>query len=1075
MKTVKALLAVLLFSLPLQAQTNVDRLVQALESLTSGSLGDWKVSPDLKSAPALRGDPTTSPFDDSSWETLRAGRRLAVDSCWLRKEIILPDRILGHLVAGEVKLTLRITGSGSLWINGESKGSVSDSEQWTLTRDAQPGRRFLIVIKATNADGYVRIAKADLELMAASSLRQMVRDLILSLRVGQKLLSSDTYQTNARLKVDPGADKSNIDRAEKTRLNALLQEVVTRVDTDALRDGPPEKFIASLGVIRPLLKPVGDFAKRFTLYFNSNAHIDAAWLWREKETVEICRNTFSSVLNIMNEHKEFTYTQSAAAYYVWMQEQYPDLFKRILDRIKEGRWEAVGGMWVEPDCHLPSGESWMHHLLYGQRYFQKNLGARATIGWIPDSFGYNWNMPQFYLNAGLDAFVTQKIGWSEVNVFPHRVFWWEAPNGVRLLTYFPFDYVNLVENPFQFVDWLRQFEANTGFTKMLVLFGVGDHGGGPSLAMLREIDRLKTLDIYPTIEYGTTRQYIQWLRSQDLSTLPVWRDELYLEYHQGTYTTQAKMKMLNRENEALLSQAEKFSTLSTMYGRKYNNSGLEDAWSKVLFNQFHDILPGSGIREVYLDATEKHQEAKAIGNFELRQSLAVLARQIDTAKIKGTPVVVFNPLGWERTDLARLALPEGDLADYAVFNRKGEAVPSQVIRQGTLNRDIIFIAERVPSLGYDVYELRKQKRATMMANLRVTQTGIENEFFRVGIDASRGWLNSVVDKRNGKVILSGEGNRLQLLEDRPRDWDAWNIGLTGVEYPSTFKRIEVVESGPVRAVLRVHRDFLKPGVKRSSPTEGFPSSFFTQDIILYSRLDRIDFKTDVDWWEDHTMLKVAFPVLTTSATATHEIPYGTIERSTEIGTSVEKAKSEVPAARWADLSGNGYGVSLLNNSKYGNDIKGNVMRLSLLRSPRWPDPTADRGKHSIEYALYPHAGGWREANTVQKGYEFNEPLIALTTDAHRGTLPQTHSFVQLTPATLVLTVVKKAEDSEAWIVQWYDAVGADTKAVVKLPRAPKRVVISNFLEDDGATLPHRNNEVTVETKKNSVVTIKVSF
>jgi alpha-mannosidase len=834
-----------------------------------------------------------------------------------------------------------------------------------------------------------------------------------------------------------------------------------------------EQFNASLNKARNELKVVSEFAKRFTLYFTSNAHIDAAWLWRDLETKEVCKNTFSSVFNMMNVRPDFTYTQSQAAMYDWMEKLYPDVFNNIKKRVNDGRWEIVGGMWVEPDCNLPSGESWARQLLYAQRYFKQKFGVVAKLGWNPDSFGYTWNMPQFYLNAGLDAFITQKIGWNETTVFPHRVFWWEAPDGSRLLTYFPFDYVNTVDNPFQLVDWLKQFETNSGFAKMMVLFGIGDHGGGPSLDMLERIDRLKNLDIYPTIEFGTAGNYIGWLRTQNLTTIPVWNDELYLEYHQGTYTTQAKIKEWNRKSEVLLTNAEKFSSLATLHDATYNSADFEEAWRNVLFNQFHDILPGSGIGEIYIDAKEKYKAAEAIGTFELKKSLTTLASQINTSSIKkGMPVIVFNPLSWERSDIVTLQLPEGDENDYAVYDMNGKELPSQIIQKEKYKRVILFRAERIPSLGYSLFELRQQERQPVSY---FDINTIENEFFQVAIDPTTGWLKSIVDKQNGKELLSGAGNRLQILEDKPNAWDAWNIGLTGVEFPSKLRKIELIEQGPVRTVVRVTRDYLKPGTKKDFPTEDFPSTFFTQDIILYSGIDRIDFKMDIDWWEEKTMLKVAFPLTVRDTVATYEIPYGTIQRTTQWRNIWDSAKVEVPASRWADLSDDSYGVSLLNKSKYGYDVKGNTIRLSLLRSPKWPDPNADRGKHSIEYSLFPHTGKVMQSQTVQRGYEYNEPLIAMLTTSHKGKLPATHSFVQIEPSNLVLTSIKKAEDTDAWVMQWYDAKGEGCEAVLTLPSQPKNVLKTNFMEEDGIEIPFVKNVVKMRTERNSVMTIKVFF
>lgn len=1081
MKTRKLFFAFLLVPVLLFGQTNVDKLSRSLESLSTASYDDWRVSPDLKTSPVFKGDPIRPDFDDLHWDTLRIDQSLFVDSCWLRKEIVLPDRILGQPVTGRIKFLVTVDDYGFLWINGESRGRFDWDGEFVLTENGKPGDKFLMAIKAVNTGGPLRLLRARIQMEnetdATQRLRQKIQDFTLSLRVGQKLLSLDTYQTNSTRKEDPGIDKSAMDKEEKKRLNNTLQGLAGQVDTEALRRGDTQEFLNSMETVRAQLKPVDAFAKRFTIVFTANAHIDAAWLWREKETVEVCRNTFSSVLKMMDARADFTYTQSSAAYYDWMERLYPDIFSRIRQRVKEGRWEVAGGMWVEPDCNLPSGESWMHHLLYAKRYFRNHLGANVIFGWNPDSFGYHWNMPQFYRNAGIDAFITQKIGWNETNVFPYRVFWWESPDGSRILCYFPFDYVNNVAQPYQLVDWLRQFEANTGFTRFMILFGVGDHGGGPSDEMLDRIEHFKSLDIYPRIEYGTASAYLNWLKKQDPSKIPTWKDELYLEYHQGTYTTQAKMKEFNRRNETLLSNAEKFSALASLFGGNVHKQDMEEAWRNLMFNQFHDILPGSGIREVYLDATERHKAAEAVGDHELHAALETIARKINTSSLThGKPLVIFNPLSWERTDLATVELPEADQNDYAVLDSAGKEIVSQILPKDNYHRRLIFVAEKIPSLGYKVYQLRKQKPSLpKTSSLTASSFALESEFFRVKLGADSGWVESIFDKRLGKEILSGSGNQLQILEDKPRQWDAWNIGLTGKTYPSTLRKIEVVENGPVRAILRVHRDVLGPSFKREFPTEGFPSSFFIQDVILYSGLDRIDFKTHADWWEEKTMLKVAFPLTVQDQVATYEIPYGQIQRSTQMSSRWEKAKVEVPAERWADLSQDDFGVSLLNRSKYGYAIKGNLLRLSLLRSPQWPDPTADRGKHSIEYALYPHVGRVNEAQTVARGYEYNNPLITVQTGSHSGELPLAHSFIQISPSSLVLTTIKKTEDSDAWIFQWYDSKGVDSQAMVTLPQNARKVVRSNFLEEEGEPVPFEKNVVKVNSKKRGVVTLKVYF
>jgi alpha-mannosidase len=1070
-----AVAAGILFFAAARAESEVDRLLLRFNDLTLTGIGGWKASPSEKGGAVGSDAPVRPDFDDSAWAPLGLDERLYVDSCWLRKTIVVPETVAGRRPRGPLQFLVSVDDYGFLWVNGRELGRFDWSGTFELSPDVKPGDVFHLAIRAVNTGGPLRLLRADFRLDDASDTRLEISDFALSLRVAQKLLGFDTYQTNARNKVDPGTDRSAADPAEKRRLNELLQGLAKRVDTAALERGDLDAFRRSLASVRAELAPIARFVKSYTLFFAANAHIDAAWLWREKETVEVCKRTFSSVLKMFEARPGFTYSQSQAALYDWMERLDPEIFEGIRSRVKEGRWEVTGGMWVEPDCNLPSGESWARHLLYAKRYFRRKLGVDVTLGWNPDSFGYNANMPQLYRNAGIDAFLTQKIGWNETTVFPHRVFWWESPDGSRILSYFPFDYVNEVDDPFRLVDWLRQHDANTGFRKMFVLFGVGDHGGGPSLEMLDRIDRLRRLDLYPTIEFGTASAYLGWLRSQDLSTVPVWKDELYLEYHQGTYTTQARMKASNRRTEVLLTNAEKFSALATLAGGQVRGADLEEAWRNVLFNQFHDILPGSSIREVYVDAPDRYLEAETIAGHELDGALRRIAGRVDTSSAaNGTPVVVFNPLAWDRSDAVRVRLPDDHAGEVAVFDGEGREVPSQVLPTGRYARDVLFLASRVPSLGYSVFELRRQKPAAV-TDLSVSPEALENAFLRVRIDPRTGWVASITDKRSGREVLSGDGNRLQILEDKPDAWDAWNVGLTGVEFPSAFRRAEVVERGPLRAVVRLYRDYLRPGRKKEFPTEDFPTSFFTQDVVLRSGSDRVDFVTSVDWWEEKTMLKVAFPVAVKDDVATYEIPYGSIERSTRLDDAWQRAKVEVPAQRWADLSQDDFGVSLLNTSKYGYDVKGSTMRLSLLRSPIWPDPTADRGKHVIEYALYPHAGRVGDAATVRRGYEMNNPMIPVIETLHAGPFPRERSFVRIAPDSLVLSTLKKAEDSDAWIVQWYDARGQETTATLSLPSAPRRAVLSNFLEEEGVAVPVEGRVARVPSRPYAITTVKLSF
>ncbi len=1070
------LIALILLPSFLHAQSPVDRLADTLDSLATISFDAWKMSPDLKTARLEGANPAAPEFDDSKWETLKLEQRVYPDSCWLRKEVVLPGRILDRPVEGRIRLLLTLDDYGSLWVNGEARGKFLWDGSFVLTEEARPGDRFTLAIRAVNTGGPLRLMRAQLEMESTRTIAGTLKDFAVSLRVGQRLLSFDTYQVNAYSgqKEDPGIDKSTIARSERQELGALLQQVASSVDYATIQRSEVKPLLASIDAMRPRLAPVAAFAKRFTLTFTSNAHIDAAWLWREAETKLVARNTFTSVLNMMDARPDFTYSQSAAQYYEWMEKSYPEVFNRIRERVKDKRWEIAGGMWIEPDCNLPAGEAWMRHFLFAQRYFRKTFGFMPRLGWNPDSFGYMWNMPQFFLNAGIDAFITQKISWNDTNVFPHRVFWWQGPDTSRVLVYFPFSYVNDLADSFQLVDWLRQFEANTGLPHMMVLFGVGDHGGGPTPEMLSRVDYFRTLDIYPRVEFATAESYVSYLRGQNPGLFPVWDDELYLEYHRGTFTTQAKTKEANRRSEARLTTTEKFATIATRYGAVYPD--LRKAWENVLFNQFHDILPGSSIREVYVDAAERYVESEQATRVALNAALSTLTGKIATTSVsRGTPLVVFNPLSWERSEIAAFDLPEGDTQEYTVLDGRTEVL-SQAVPTGPFTRQLLFEAKRIPPLGYRTFALVPGKSpAAPATDLAVTPTTLENGFFKVTLDPDSGWIRSIVDKRLGKEILSGYGNQLQLLEDKPKAWDAWNIGWTGTLYPTALRSVRIGERGPLRISLRVNRDVLGPTFKRDYPTETFPSSFFDQEVYLTAGGNLVEFKTDADWHESRTMLKVAFPVAITDSAATYEIPYGWVRRSTGNTTSYDRAKKEVPALRWADLSAGQYGVSLINEAKYGYDIKGNLMRLSLLRSPKYPDPIADMGKHSIRYALYPHAGSWQEANTVHRGYEYNTPLIVRTTAKHSGVLPAAHSFGTLTPSHLILTTIKKAESGDAWTYQFYEAEGADARAELVLPAAPRKVVRSNFLEDEGEAVPFSGNRVTLSVKRNTVVTLLITY
>ncbi len=1049
-------------------KTIVDKLIFELDALSTYYLGNWKINSDPSKDNIIK-YPYDVNFDDSNWKKINIKEKINENYCWIRKTITLPRKVLNNSVKGKVVFSINLLDAGCIWINQKCRGYFYKSCNFVLTDNAKPGEKFIVAIEAFNNSDKIWFKHAELIFEDLKIDKQKIKDLVLSLKTGQKLLSFDTHQTGFNLDYNPPIDKSEFSTEEKIKLNKLLKKLTAEINVIALKRGDLNKFWESIEKIRPKIKPISEYAKKFTLYFTSNAHIDAAWLWRYKETIKVCHNTFSSVFNIMSLNKNFTYTQSSAQYYEWMEKLYPEVFRKIREKIKEGRWEIIGGQWIETDCNLPDGVSWYRQSLYAQDYFKKKFGRITKIGWNPDSFGYNLNMPMFFRNSGIDTFITQKISWNDTNLFPYRIFWWMSPDNSKVLTYLPFNYDCDVSKPFQLIDQLRQFESNTGLRELMILFGVGDHGGGPTLEMLNNIEQLKNLDIFPNIEYGTASEYLNRLKKQNLSKLPTWKNELYLEFHRGTYTSISDIKYFNRKSEILLTQAEKYNCLSGLFEKKNYDKDFNKAWKKVIFNQFHDILPGSSIQAVYSDAKKDYAGILKTGLKILNNSIQIINKNINTSIVKtGIPITVYNPLSWKRTDVVILKLSDKGKKNYSVYDLNGKEIVSQTVMKNRFAKEILFIAENVPPLGYKTYILKKEKSKFAGTSLKIKVNEIQNQFFIIELDDSSGWIKQIVDRRNGKNILTDEGNKLELLED---EGGAWNIKYTGILYPLHLVKAKIIERGPVRAVLRLSREY---------PKNGYPSSFIKNDIILYHGINRIDFKLYANINIPNTMLKVAFPVAVRNRNAVYEIPYGTILRSTRRISNWEKARFEVPAEKWADLSDKKYGVSLLNNSKYGYDIKENIMRLSLLRIQNYPAnypeksaAISDTGEHVIDYSLYPHIGNWKHANSFRAAYNFNQPLIATLNTVHNGSLKEEKSFINLEGNNLVLTSIKKALNSDEWVIQWFETMGKKTDAILTLPRVPKKVFKSNFMEENLEPLKFTGKKIKVITNKFSVITIKI--
>ncbi len=1019
---------------------------ERLEAITTLPLRAWRFhAGDIGYGGALN-------LDDSAWPVMKLGERWSTGPAWFRTVVELPAQLSGYDIRGaRLRLDFNVSGEDpvqlALFVNGIGAGISDSIESAIVAENVQPGQKLLLAI-------YVQTLPTAQQLMSARLTVDALQG-----RPDPRTLRDEFRSAQQMLYATPGGPER-----EQQWLAAL-----TAIDLAALDRADQPAFDRSLADARTRLKPIGEFEKQFSIRAAGNSHIDMAWLWPWTETVMVTHNTFASALQLMREFPDFTFTMASAQTYAWMEEKYPAVFREIQQRVNEGRWEVIGGMWVEPDLNLPDGESLTRQVLFGKRYFQSRFGVDIKTGWNPDSFGYNWQLPQIYKKSGMENFVTQKIYWNDTTRFPYKLFWWEAPDGSRILTYFPHDYANSVY-PANMAGDLATYAPAMGYPQMLYLYGVGDHGGGPTRNMLNIAEFWKQPErIYPKLALGTVQPYFDQIR-RDLAGLkvPTWKDELYLEYHRGTYTTQSETKKRNREGETLMLNAEKFASLDALFGTPYPQAQLTEAWKKVLFNQFHDILPGSGIAPVYLDQARDLGEVKLAAGKVLDNALQDLVSRISAPGRR--PVVVFNPLSWARTDVVEVEVQESiPAARYEARTNTRPMVTELVGRiPGTNRVRIRFIAEDVPPLGYKVFDLvatrlPSKARQTLIA----TPTSLENEYVRVKVDPKTGCITSLIEKpyKREAIAPGGCGNLLQTFVDKPKDWDAWNIDSNFEDQKWDLTQPEsvaLIEKGPTRAAIRV--------VKR------FQKSTFTQDITLYPRIPRVDVRMEADWHEKHILLKVAFPVNAKSNFATYEIPYGSIERPTTRNTPAEKAKFEVPALRWADLSDANGGLSLLNASKYGHDCKGNVLRLSLLRSPEWPDPHADEGRHEFTYALYPHGADWKHAATPRRGYELNYPLIPIFVGvSHAGRLPPTYSFARLDADNVTLTAIKKAEDDDALVFRFFEWAGRAAQVRLHLPAGATQAWETNLMEAPDRELPIAAGMVTLPTKPYEIKTVKVKF
>jgi alpha-mannosidase len=744
-----------------------------------------------------------------------------------------------------------------------------------------------------------------------------------------------------------------------------------------------------------------------------NAHIDTAWLWPFRETRRKTARTLATAFAWMARYPDYHFALSQPQQVAWLQESYPDLFARLREQVAAGQVQPVGAMWVEPDCNVPSGESLVRQLVEGKRYWQQQLGVDVQECWLPDAFGYTASLPQLLRLAGVRWFVSQKLSWNDTNRFAHHTFWWQGIDGSRVLAHFPpGDTYSGVLNVGEILTAQRN-ETSAGTAKQsLFLYGLGDGGGGPTQGMLERARRLASVEGLPRVEQGTARAFLE-AAERDAADAPVWGQELYFEKHRGTYTTHARVKRGNRQLEQALLAAERWClAASRAGGPAYPADDLRALWRSLLLHQFHDVLPGTSIAWVYRDTFADYERIRAETD-----RLTDAAQQHLAAAADGE-TIAFNAAPFPRREVV-----EGRWVD-------------------------------VPPNGY-ASVADDARPPGDVAPVTVDDRLLDNGLLRVRLDEA-GHLVSVLHRATGREALAGPANVLQLLDDRPAQWDAWDIDawtMDTAEPVDAVESMEVVEATPLRAAIRVVRRF--------------GASCVEQTISVSAGSPRVDLHTRVDWHEEHRLLKVAYPVDVHSRSARCEMQFGYVERPTHRDTSYDAARFEVCAHRWIDLSEDGFGVALLNDGRYGHDVRGNVIRMSLLRAPLWPDPAADRGVSEVRHALLPHAGDLRPV--VAQAYALNAPIVLRPAGGDRAVRV---GLVEIDEPGIVVEAVKRADESDGVVVRVYESLGGRRRGALRTVWPVSEVTEVDLLERPiGEAIPVTGDRVDVELRPFEIRTL----
>lgn len=894
---------------------------------------------------------------------------------------------------------------------------------------------------------------------------------------------------------------------EQSQAWAKLVERSLALVKKAVEGGKLDGLKSAVEQAEALLQPIARTAKSYTIWNAGHGHIDMNWMWSWPETVSVTNDTFTTVLKLMEAYPDFCYSQSQVSVYEIARQFNPELFERIKERVKEGRWEVTASTWVENDKNLTGGETMCRHLLYARRYLEEQFGLKpedVVIDWSPDTFGHAHSIPSFLVRGGVRRYYHCRTGIGEARP---PVFWWQAPDGSRVIVYkeVSYSWYNGQIEP-GLITPAANFWKETGLREWLNVYGVGDHGGGPTRRDIERAHELTSWPIFPKFILSTTKPFYETLEKQG-DRWPVLDKELNFEFT-GCYTTQTRIKKANRFSEQLLYQAEAASSLAwALLKKPYPTRGMQESWIRNCFSQFHDILPGSGVRETREYNQGQFQETAAAAGAATTNALRAIAAQVDTKSVAADgvdtvpghaagagagfqsglgqvssydgaaqdarPFVVFNLNAWERNEVVEATLWDVNWNEITVSDEKGKTCAAQVMEKGhfwghTFVK-VAFPALNIPSLGYRTYLLREGRAEPAKTRLKTRGRGIvENEFVRVGMDWLTGGIKSLVE-RETKADLADPDRPMGVLEyalERHHGMSAWVIG----DFMKMDRLTDLTELSE------------KPGpyAHMFSSKLRLNESTFTVRTIVRAGDPRVELVIQTNWLERGypekgvPNLRLVVPVNVRKRRARYEMPYGTIERDLFAG-------EEVPTQRFVDLSGKlddaEAGLTILNDYQYGCSVEKSTVRMTLIRSSYEPDPLPEIGEHTIRIGLLPHGKDWCEADAVRAGVNFNQPLIVVGTDVHEGKLPPKDSYLSVDAPNVILCALKKAEDSDAMILRLYETAGKDTDVTMTLSHAlaSKSAVEVDLLEravrPNGATL--KGGKVMVSVPKYGIASVRV--